>query len=295
MSSEPWRFDKHLVVMHCCENDGPLQDIKFDRTVFWVQVHGVPMKYMTIGDHDGGSFIRIQVSIDLTLPLCSGRLVSLNKAKQVWVSFKYKRLPNIYYWCGCLTHDNKDYDLWIESEGTLQIEQREFGSYLRAAPFSVSRKNVINVPRYYTTRKKVNTNTSTDYQPMAKEHTAQSQPSDDSTVSVQKPNGENRFKNHDDQPLMRNTHIGLTPTNVVDPEITPPVNSVINGISKSPMFDEVALNEVDLDRSEGSGKMNKVPYLNSNEPGLIHVNKSHAYHASIRVLKNDGQKRIQST
>lgn len=295
MSSKPWRFDKHLVVMHCCENDGPLQDIKFDRTVFWVQVHGVPMKYMTIGGHDGGSFIRIQVSIDLILPLCSGRLVSLNKAKQVWVSFKYKILPNIYYWCGYLTHDDKDYDLWIESEGTLQIEQREFGSYLRAAPFSVSRKNVINVPRYYTTRKKVNTDTSTYYRPMAEEHTAQSQPSDDSTVLVQKPNGGNRFKNHDDQPLMRNAHIGLTPTNVVDPEVTPPVNSVINGISKSPTLDEVALNEVDLDRSEGSGKMNTVPHFNSSEPSLIHVNKSHAYHASIRVLKNDGQKRILST
>ena len=112
MSSEPWSFDKHLVVMHRYENDGPLQDIKFDRTVFWVQLHGVPMRYMTIeavekicstvGEvirpsdprvYDGGSFLRIQVSIDLTLPLCRGRLVSLNKDKQVWVSFKYERLP----------------------------------------------------------------------------------------------------------------------------------------------------------------------------------------------------------
>ena len=29
MNSEPWSFDKHLVVMHRYENDGPLQEIKF--------------------------------------------------------------------------------------------------------------------------------------------------------------------------------------------------------------------------------------------------------------------------
>ena len=122
--------------------------------------------------YDGGSFLHIQVSIDLTLPLCRGRLVSLNKDKQVWVSFKYERLPNICYWCGRLTHDDKDCDLWVESEGTLQTEQREFRSYLRAAPFSVSRKNIINDLGYYTTRKKVSSDASMKSQPMAEEHTA---------------------------------------------------------------------------------------------------------------------------
>ncbi|XP_030959369.1 uncharacterized protein LOC115981364 [Quercus lobata] len=181
MSSEPWSFDKHLVIMHRYENEGPLQEIKFDRTVFWVQIHGVPMRYMTIEAvekicstvgkvirptdprvYDGGSFLCIQVSIDLILPLCRGLLVSLNKDKQVWISFKYERLPNLCYWCGRLTHDDKDCDLWIESEGTLQAEQREFGSHLRAAPFSMSRKNIIAVPGYYSTRKTTNTEASTE-------------------------------------------------------------------------------------------------------------------------------------
>ena len=70
-------------------------------------------------DVDGGSFLRLKITIDLSLPLCRGRLVSLENDKQVWVSFKYERLPNLCYWCGRLTHVDKDCAIWIESEGTL--------------------------------------------------------------------------------------------------------------------------------------------------------------------------------
>ena len=73
-----------------------------------------------------GNFIRVQVSIDVSLPLCRGRLVSLNNQTEVWVTFKYERLPNICYWCGRLTYDDRDCDLWIESEGTLRADQKEF-------------------------------------------------------------------------------------------------------------------------------------------------------------------------
>ena len=119
MGSELWSFNKHLVVMQRCDNDRPLKDIKYDRTTFWVQVHGLPMRYMTIeaaekicevmGEvikqsdskvYDRGNFIRVKVSLDITMLLCRGRLISLKDDKQVWVSFKYERLPNIYYWCG---------------------------------------------------------------------------------------------------------------------------------------------------------------------------------------------------
>ena len=146
LDGEPWSFDKHLVVMCRYENDSLLEDIQFEKTKLWVQVHGIPIKYMTIevvkkicsvlGEvsapkdpkiYDGGHFIRVQVSIDLSLPLCRGRLISVGEGgKQVWISFKYERLPNLCYWCGRLTHNDKDYELWIDSEGTLKLEQREF-------------------------------------------------------------------------------------------------------------------------------------------------------------------------
>ena len=104
--------------------------MKFDRVSFWVQLHGIPPRYTTLEaaleisevigvvsrpkefkEIDGGNFLCLKVSLDLTLPLCRGRLISLENGKQILISFKYERLPNLCYWCGRLTHDDKDCDI----------------------------------------------------------------------------------------------------------------------------------------------------------------------------------------
>ena len=66
------------------------------------------------------------------------------------MSFKYERLPNLCYWCGCLTHADKDCDLWIDSEGTLPLETQQYGPWIRAQPFTRTRKNVVVVPGFYS-------------------------------------------------------------------------------------------------------------------------------------------------
>jgi len=71
-------------------------------------------------------------------------------------------LPDLCYWCGQLTHDDRDCELWIDSKGTLKVEQSEFGPQLRAPPFVVIRKNAILVPGYYATKKKGSSSTSVD-------------------------------------------------------------------------------------------------------------------------------------
>ena len=86
--------------------------------------------------------------------LCRGKLITLENEKQVWISFKYERLPNLCYWCGRLTHDDKDYKTWIDSEGTLKLEDRQFGLRLRSPAFVLARKMGMIVSGYYTSRKK---------------------------------------------------------------------------------------------------------------------------------------------
>ena len=43
LDGEPWSFDKHLVMMRQYDNDSPLEDIKFEKTKLWVQVHGIQL------------------------------------------------------------------------------------------------------------------------------------------------------------------------------------------------------------------------------------------------------------
>ena len=91
-------------------------EVKFDRASFWVQLHGIPPRYMTLEaalkisnvvgevsqpkefkEVGGGNFLRLKVKLDLSLPLCCDRLISLENGKQIWLSFKYERLPNLCY------------------------------------------------------------------------------------------------------------------------------------------------------------------------------------------------------
>ena len=69
-------------------------------------------------------------------------------------------MPNLCYWCGRLTHEDRDCELWIDSKGTLTLEQREFGPHLRASPFVAARKSSIVVPGFYAAKKKVSSGVS---------------------------------------------------------------------------------------------------------------------------------------
>ena len=66
--------------------------------------------------------------------------------------FKYERLPNLCYWCRCLDHDNKDCELWIQSKGSLQKNQQQYGPSIRAPPFKPFNNSVIHVPGFYENR-----------------------------------------------------------------------------------------------------------------------------------------------
>ncbi|XP_023917240.1 uncharacterized protein LOC112028778 [Quercus suber] len=144
----------------------------FSLTPFWVQVHGIPMKFMnqtvaeglceTVGvvqnqsntkTEECGGFMRVRVLVDISQPLCRGRVLTLDDDKELWVSFRYERLPNICYWCGCLTHNDRDCERWIDNEGTLDESDREFGPWIRASPMIGNLKTVVSVPGFYAKKK----------------------------------------------------------------------------------------------------------------------------------------------
>ena len=104
--------------------------MKFNMVTFWVQVHNILVRFRTrvvakkicgaIGtvnkpirymDVEGDGFIRVRVTVDISQPLCRGRVISLENGKELWVSFKCQRLSNLCYWCGSLTHDDRDCEL----------------------------------------------------------------------------------------------------------------------------------------------------------------------------------------
>ena len=68
-------------------------------------------------------------------PLCRGRKIRHEDGEVGWVRFKYERLPNLCYWCGRLSHSDKDCELWIRSQGTLMESDRQFRAWLRAPSF----------------------------------------------------------------------------------------------------------------------------------------------------------------
>ena len=85
---------------------------------------GIVTKSKDVSEMSGGNFMRVRVAVDITKPLCWERKVTWDQSKKGWVSFQYERLPNIYYWCGNLSHDDKDCILWLCSEGVLTAEDQ---------------------------------------------------------------------------------------------------------------------------------------------------------------------------
>ena len=133
-----------------------MKEVEFKSCSFWIQVHDVPFKFLTPGtavevgetigtvskQHDifeivGGTFLRVRVEVDITRPLCRGRRVTFEEGVDRWVSFQYKWLPNLCFWCGMLLHDEKDCEVWLKSKGTLDEEHKQFRHWIRASPFGL--------------------------------------------------------------------------------------------------------------------------------------------------------------
>nr|XP_023904040.1 uncharacterized protein LOC112015827 [Quercus suber] len=146
IQGQPWAFDRHLMAVQRYDGTVPVQNLVFKSTTFWIQIHNLPFQLLTIeaalsigetigkvsrpkdlGEMRGGNFMRVRVEVDITKPLCRGKKISWDEKGDGWVAFMYERLPNICYWCGLVLHDDKDCIQWLNSRGTLQTDDQQFG------------------------------------------------------------------------------------------------------------------------------------------------------------------------
>ena len=151
LKGEPWSFDKYLVALKRVSKHTDVRSLVFNKTNFWVQVHNIPIgsfsmvvakdialivgvvdeSEIDVQDGEGCNFLLVQIAVNLSIPLCRGRKIARRDGSASWVNFKYKGLQNICYWCGLLTHHDKDCSSKMKRRGTTQVDKKQFSSWLR--------------------------------------------------------------------------------------------------------------------------------------------------------------------
>ena len=121
----PWNVRSSLLLLQPRSPALSIEEIKLNLCAFWIQVHDLPLQYMTtqnairigkgIGkilqlDNDNSTelvcrrFIRFKIEIDTSLPLALGFNMSCDGEDTCWTSFLYERLDDYCSSCGLIDH-----------------------------------------------------------------------------------------------------------------------------------------------------------------------------------------------
>lgn len=145
-------INKALIVFIEFSDIEEINDFSFNHYPFWLYLLGIPIglsseKVCRILAAKAGSVIEVErrnskpsygtgiyvkVSIDISKPLKKGCWLSLSSGKRSWIQFKYDRLPDFCYVCGCLTHLEHDCDRVIHCKLTNEEVSYDYGQSLRA-------------------------------------------------------------------------------------------------------------------------------------------------------------------
>ncbi|TXG49086.1 hypothetical protein EZV62_024961 [Acer yangbiense] len=114
LNGGPWSFDKALLVLEAPVGKGDIQGMQFNRVVFWIQIHNIPLLCMTseigqflsgmIGEVKEidigktgkcvGKYIRVRVVINVDVPLRRIlRVDIMQDGKEIVMMLMYERLP----------------------------------------------------------------------------------------------------------------------------------------------------------------------------------------------------------
>jgi hypothetical protein len=152
----PWSFDKNILVLNRISGNEQPSELVMNRSSFWIRVYDLPLKLRSeamakklgniLGDFEEmdmeeinrmRKFLRIKASLDLTKPLKRGSKLHF-QGKDIWVDYKYERLPNFCFVCGRIGHqmrdceDLEDHDQEDFSEA--EEKDQNYGPWLRASP-----------------------------------------------------------------------------------------------------------------------------------------------------------------
>jgi hypothetical protein len=155
MSGTPWLFDNHLLALNEFDGSCPASKIQFHHCCFWVHFHGVPLYYMTklTGERVGGTLggvldvdvpedglgwgpsLRVRLRLDFTKPIPRGKMVTFGSLGQMWISFKFERLPWLCFHCGIIGHLERDCVSSLHAGRRVGVDSKQYGAWLRAPEF----------------------------------------------------------------------------------------------------------------------------------------------------------------
>uniref|UniRef100_A0A803PM29 CCHC-type domain-containing protein n=1 Tax=Cannabis sativa TaxID=3483 RepID=A0A803PM29_CANSA len=155
LSKEPWRFqNQHLVLcLPSVLQNASLES--FTITPFWIQVYRLPFlsksedlarniggligNYIDVHEdslNEGwGPFLRIRVGIDVSKPLLRGQMVAFPWIKdELWLEFRYERLPNFCYECGIIGHVFNKCQVYLEKIDDGKEPDLPYGPWMEGSP-----------------------------------------------------------------------------------------------------------------------------------------------------------------
>uniref|UniRef100_A0A803PCD7 DUF4283 domain-containing protein n=1 Tax=Cannabis sativa TaxID=3483 RepID=A0A803PCD7_CANSA len=125
LARRPWFVCGSLMVLMPWPSWLTPSEIKFDKTPMWVRIESIPPFYWNLSnlkelasraspvhelpqgieDAIGMSNLKFRATIDLNKPVFSGFFLRRQRLKDLWIQYKYERLPKMCFKFGLLTHE----------------------------------------------------------------------------------------------------------------------------------------------------------------------------------------------